>query len=44
MTVVSVAVVAPDNGLDGDRVRGFEPYVEEAEVEFEVLLLSPRVP
>ena len=39
--MVSVAVVAPDSGRDGDRVSGFEPEAEDAEVEFEVLLLSP---
>ena len=40
-TVVSVAVVAPESGREGDRVRGFAP--DEVDVEFEVFVLSLKV-
>lgn len=41
--MVSVTVVAPESGLDGDRVAGFEAEPEEVDVEFDVFVLSRRV-
>lgn len=43
LTVVSVTVVAPESGRDGDRVAGFEAEPEEVDVEFDVFVLSSRV-